>query len=388
MATIDDAYQLLKTRANDRGASSNISPQKFNIIWPRSELKFFNNAFRVYADTQVISDSISKWLSDPLYIQVSPTGRYDFFTGMNLIHVDSLNGFLPATGNIGAIGGLNTLVGGSSYTNGTFDNTPLTGGTGSGALANITVAGGVVTSINYLNSIGTGYTANDTLGASLAGGTGFSIKVGSIVDITPYDITRSEKNRIAAHLSSTYDAPDREFPIYTQFTNWFQFYPISIGIAQLVYLKQPVPSYWGYTLNGYISTTTGLVGGASYTNGTYTNVPLTGGNGNGALATISVSGNAVTSVLITNPGKLYRIGNVLSAAAANIGGTGVGFSITVSSILNPRPLYDASTSVQPLWNDNDISLIVDYCLEDAAINARDQELQQFAQTQTQSKVLQ
>jgi hypothetical protein len=73
--------------------------------------------------------------------------------------------------------------------------------------------------------------------------------------------------------------------------------------------------------------------GSVYTNGTYTNVPLTGGTGTGAQATIVVSGTVVTAVTITAGGSGYSIGDVLSAAAANIGGTGSGFSIPVQSVV-------------------------------------------------------
>ena len=75
-----------------------------------------------------------------------------------------------------------------------------------------------------------------------------------------------------------------------------------------------------------------LVGGSLYTNGTYTNVALTGGSGAGARATIVVSGAAVTSVTITSRGAAYVVDDVLSAAAASIGGTGSGFSIKVQTI--------------------------------------------------------
>lgn len=75
-----------------------------------------------------------------------------------------------------------------------------------------------------------------------------------------------------------------------------------------------------------------ITGGTLYTNGTYTNVPLTGGGGYGALATIVVSGGSVTSVTITFPGYGYLVGGTLSAAAASIGGTGSGFSTPVATI--------------------------------------------------------
>ena len=68
-------------------------------------------------------------------------------------------------------------------------------------------------------------------------------------------------------------------------------------------------------------------GGSSYTNGTYTNVPLTGGSGVGATATVTVSGTIVTSVTTFSSGVGYTVGDSLSALAVNIGGTGSGFSV-------------------------------------------------------------
>lgn len=72
--------------------------------------------------------------------------------------------------------------------------------------------------------------------------------------------------------------------------------------------------------------------GSGYVNGSYTNVTLTGGSGSGAKATIGVSGTAVTTVTITARGAGYAVGNVLSATAASLGGTGAGFSIPVTAI--------------------------------------------------------
>ena len=77
-----------------------------------------------------------------------------------------------------------------------------------------------------------------------------------------------------------------------------------------------------------------ITAGSSYTNGTYTNVALTGGSGTTATANIVVSGGAVTSVTINNPGCKYVVGNSLSAAVADIGGTGSGFSVLVSEVSN------------------------------------------------------
>lgn len=378
---INLAFALLKKRANQRGATGNISPDTFNRFFPQSEFRFFNREFKVYAATQVISDSISKWMSDPQYLLIDGSGRFNFYDGMNLMHVDSMNTYLPATGT----GQINyySITPGTGYTNGTY-NVSLTGGAGVGATATVTVSGGVVTYVLITNP-GTIYTNSDVLTAAIPAGTGWSITVTGIAETTPQQVKRVEKSYLAANLSSTYDSPSNDFPIYTQYSTWFQFYPLQLGMAQVVFLKQPTFSYWNYNLQGYIATLTGLVGGTLYTNGTYTNVPLTGGLGNGALATVVVSGAAVTSVTISNPGKLYAVNDVLSASAANIGGTGSGFNITVSSLVSgtERAIYTASGSVQPLWNEYDLSTIVDMCLIDISIANRDAELMEFSQTSTQ-----
>jgi hypothetical protein len=77
-----------------------------------------------------------------------------------------------------------------------------------------------------------------------------------------------------------------------------------------------------------------ITGGSSYTNGLYYNVLLTGGSGSTAYADITVSSGAVVMVSIRNGGCLYKVGDVLSAAAADIGGTGTGFSVPVAKVSN------------------------------------------------------
>jgi hypothetical protein len=81
-----------------------------------------------------------------------------------------------------------------------------------------------------------------------------------------------------------------------------------------------------------IKTLGAITGGSGYVNGSYVNVTLTGGSGAGAKATIGVSGTAVTTVTITARGAGYLVGDVLSATAASLGGTGAGFSIPVTAI--------------------------------------------------------
>ena len=83
----------------------------------------------------------------------------------------------------GSIDGATLTDAGSSYTDGTYNSTALTGGTGTGATANIVVAGNVVTSATIF-APGTGYTIGDTLSASIPSGSGFELTVSSVVGLT------------------------------------------------------------------------------------------------------------------------------------------------------------------------------------------------------------
>ena len=74
--------------------------------------------------------------------------------------------------------------------------------------------------------------------------------------------------------------------------------------------------------------------GSGYTDGTYTNVPLTGGTtGSGLTATITVASGAVTTVanVVNSTLQEYQIGDILSAADSNLGGGGgSGFELEVT----------------------------------------------------------
>ena len=83
-----------------------------------------------------------------------------------------------------AVGGVNAITltaGGTTYTNGTYTNKALTGGSGSGATATIVVAGGIVTSVTIFSK-GKNYVVGDTLSASLPVGSGLIITVNQVVN--------------------------------------------------------------------------------------------------------------------------------------------------------------------------------------------------------------
>jgi hypothetical protein len=127
----------------------------------------------------------------------------------------------------------------------------------------------------------------------------------------------------------------------------------TIGIGAITTYSTPIQSYT-YTFadanattanyininasgksNGTLMAVGALTGGSGYANNTYTNVPLTGGSGTGAVAaTIVVSVGAVISITLSTSGTGlgYAYGDTLSASAANLGGAGSGFSVPVALI--------------------------------------------------------
>ena len=92
-----------------------------------------------------------------------------------------------------------------------------------------------------------------------------------------------------------------------------------------------------YTFGGSVTAVNALVAGSGYVNATYTAVPLsyvTTGSGSGMTATIVVSGGAVTSVTVTGGGYGYTQYEKLTATAAQLGGTGSGFSVQVQTTVS------------------------------------------------------
>ena len=105
--------------------------------------------------------------------------------GLEVLNIDN-NGVGAGVNEVqfgGNILTLNTLVGGSLYTNGTYTNVSLTGGSGNGAKATVVVSGGAVTSVT-ITAGGNYYLTGNTLSAAAASiggtGSGFSIKVATI----------------------------------------------------------------------------------------------------------------------------------------------------------------------------------------------------------------
>jgi len=99
--------------------------------------------------------------------------------------------------------------------------------------------------------------------------------------------------------------------------------------AELHYFYYPVSIVQGAISGGTLTTA-----GSLYTNGNYSNIPLTGGSGSGATANITISGQAITSITLKNAGNFYAVGDVLSFSNIYTGSSGSGFVYTVTGVNN------------------------------------------------------
>lgn len=119
----------------------------------------------------------------------------------------------------------------------------------------------------------------------------------------------TNKNELSFILAPT---PDANYPVELHYF----YYPVSI-------------------VQGAIATFGTVTAGSGYIPGIYTNVPLTGGNGNSATATVTVGvSGTVTAVSVTTPGNFYSAGDVLSVSNTYLGGSGSAFSVPVATVNN------------------------------------------------------
>jgi hypothetical protein len=94
--------------------------------------------------------------------------------------------YYPESIVIRPITGFGTINGGSGYLNGVYYNVAMSGGTGSGAVADIVVTGGSVTTVNIVNG-GAYYTVGDSLYANpeqIGAGINFSVPVSAVGNLT------------------------------------------------------------------------------------------------------------------------------------------------------------------------------------------------------------
>ncbi|MDE3176677.1 MAG: hypothetical protein KGM15_11305 [Pseudomonadota bacterium] len=114
------------------------------------------------------------------------TGSFSF-AGLYSAASESTTYYSPIVRNngasLGVVGALGPISGGSGYTNGAYTGVVLSGSpTGAGAIANVIVSGGAVTSVTLTNQ-GKQYAIGDSLtaaGSTLGAGSGFRVSVTNI----------------------------------------------------------------------------------------------------------------------------------------------------------------------------------------------------------------
>jgi len=111
-----------------------------------------SNAFAKIIDPNFYSSDFVDLL-DTFFI-FNNSGTNQFFISLSNASYGMLSSTSISSGSI--------TTPGSFYNNGNYSNIPLTGGTGTGATANITVSGGAVTAVNIVTG-GKGYTVGDVL---------------------------------------------------------------------------------------------------------------------------------------------------------------------------------------------------------------------------------
>jgi hypothetical protein len=298
-----------------------------------------------------------------------------------LFGAPGLSAFANTSTIIGAIAAFGLITGGAGYATGTYTNVPLTGGSGSGAVGTVTISGGAVSSV-VITVAGINYQINDVLSASNANlggaGSGFSVPVTGLTarGIAAFGAFTPGSGYVSARGGLPYvnvpllggSGTGATANITVAEGVLGQVTSVVISIPGQNYLVGDIltvsNAYLGGTGSGFsvpVATLTGggvgtlgsITGGSGYasTLATYYNVPLTGGSGTGALATITINASAVVGVAIESPGINYLVGDVLSAAASTIGGSGSGFSVPVAAINTIGP-------VRGSWVRQDVPYVV------------------------------
>jgi gliding motility-associated-like protein len=284
-------------------------------------------------------------------------GAISTITNIPVSYTSSNTAVATVTAN--GISSISNSKPGVFYVPGNYINVPLTGGTGSGAQASISVVTTGQAFITAVTSSGTGYQVGDILScapASLGGPAtagGFSITVASVSNMIHFTGAPAAPNNTTVITATqgggatgTLTLPPDVSQTLTVTAPVITFPALGTKPFTDVDLNPAATSTLSTTPITYTSSNTAVAtidnnsimslllptGGTLYKDGTYTNVPLTGGTGTGAVATITALGGAVTTVTITSNNSGYTAGDILTCLPLNVGGTGAGFNVTVGSV--------------------------------------------------------
>ena len=268
------------------------------------------------------------------------------------------------------IAGVNQIVtvsqsaNGTGYTSGTYTSVALTGGTGSGATANITVSGGSITATT-LTYGGSGYTVGDVLGVAAANvggtGSGFACNVTAVKPFVLADFSHATLTTARLTVTSGAANGTTTTASVTQNSVWMTATVPNLGVGDAVTVYGAgSPSLYAtvtavdathhsLTINKNVAPVVQVGAGLSvtlacpiinagsgYTDGYYSNIGLTGGTGTAITVNIVVSGGSVVSYSpISNGGTGFTVGDVLTGTF----GGGSGFQIQVQAGFGNTFLY-------------------------------------------------
>ena len=192
-----------------------------------------------------------------------------------------------------------TLTKGSKYTTGFYENVELQGGTGSGAIANVTIAFNTI-----LTNPGSGYTNAEYIDVPVS----YAVLPGG--NITGFENLQGGSGYVNGTYTNVALFGGSGVGATANFT-------VTNGIVTNAIINSGGSGYSntdaGLTVNtqnigGSILTSVTLInGGTGYYNGSYTNLPITNVSSNGSNGTVNivVSNGSISSVTVNNGGKGY-----------------------------------------------------------------------------------
>jgi hypothetical protein len=293
-----------------------------------------------------------------------------------------------------SVASFGTITGGSLYTDGSYSNVPLYGGSGTGLVGTLTVSGGSVATA-VVSSGGSNFQIGNliqclpkyigngvqTLGTIVGGlqyenGTYFNVPLlGGTGTGAVGTVTVSGNSVTAVSLTSRGIGYSK--PVVTGSISYFTMTVTAVGGSNIGSLAVgqtisgagitagtvitalgtgtggvgtytiSIPHLIGsITINGtenlsasnasigarsgVIAAIGNLTRGQGYTPGTYTNVGLTGGSGSGAIGTVIVETAGISFLTSAQAGSLYTNGTYLNVALTGGSGTGATANIVVS----------------------------------------------------------
>ena len=182
----------------------------------RRSAGYFSLVFQypIMADTTVLP---STQVFSKEYIATSGSvWLYSDTAGTLVAALQVISGSTVATGTTvvtdvsNSIKTLGAITGGSGYTNGTYNATALSGGSGFGGTANIVVSGGAVTSVTIV-SRGASYVVGGSLTATIPGGAGFSVPITAVYT---QGVQMSAAATSSATASLTFSTPPDRIRVY------------------------------------------------------------------------------------------------------------------------------------------------------------------------------